>query len=125
MAREHVVLLAFADARGDLPELREEVRGLQKLFERFRDDGRCSKIFMPAATWELIYEVLTTRPDDVAIFHFGGHAREGQMLLDSHLGATSVSGEGLASLLGRRRSGRGALAPCRMSGTRTRLIPEP
>ena len=101
---EHVVFLAFADARGDLPELREEIRRLQALFERFRDDGRCSLIFKPAATWEQIYEVLTTRPDDIAIFHFGGHAQEGQVLLDSHLGAASVGGEGLASLLRRRRN---------------------
>jgi WD40 repeat protein len=104
MAREHVVFLAFADARGDLAELREEIRRLQALFERFRDDGRCSLIFKPAATWEQIYEVLTTRPDDIAIFHFGGHAQEGQVLLDSHLGAAPVGGEGLASLLGRRRN---------------------
>src|SRR5262245_44092968 len=102
MAREHVVFLAFADARGDLPELREEFRRLKKLFERFQEDGRCTLILEPAATWGQIYEVLTSQPDDIAIFHFGGHAHEGQVLLDSHLGAAFVEGEGLAALLGRR-----------------------
>ena len=104
MAREHFIFLAFADARGDLPELHEESRKLQALFERFRDDGRCSLIFRPTATWDQIYHDMTTQPDDIAIFHFGGHADEGQVLLDSHLGATAVESKGLASLLGRRRN---------------------
>ena len=67
---------------------------------RFRDDGRCSLIFRPTATWDQIYHDMTTQPDDIAIFHFGGHADEGQVLLDSHLGATAVESKGLASLLG-------------------------
>ena len=85
MGREHSIFLAFVDARGDLPELREESRRLQSLFERFRDDGRCSLIFKPTATWDQIYQVLITQPDDIAIFHFGGHADEGRLLLDNHL----------------------------------------
>ena len=64
-----------------------------------RDDGRCSLIFRPTAAWDQIYHDMTTQPDDIAIFHFGGHANEGQVLLDSHLGATAVESKGLASLL--------------------------
>jgi hypothetical protein len=104
MAREHVIFLAFADVRSDLPELREERRRLKKLFDKFEKDGRCSLLFEADATWDQVYQILTTQPDDIAIFHFGGHANEGQMLLDSHLGASSVEGEGLAVLLGRRRN---------------------
>ena len=104
MAREHVVFLAFANAHGDLPWLRAERSRLQALFEKFEKDGRCSLLFKPDATWDQIYQVLTTQPDDIAIFHFGGHAREGQLLLDSHLGATPVEAEGLAALLGRRQN---------------------
>jgi WD40 repeat protein len=104
MACEHVIFLTFADARGDLPWLREERRRLKTLFERFEKEGRCSLLFEPDSSWDQIYHILTTQPDDIAIFHFGGHAREGQVLLDSHLGATPVEAEGLAALLGRRQN---------------------
>jgi hypothetical protein len=102
MARDHYVFLSIADACGNLPELHEESRRLHKMFEKFRDDDRCSLIFKPNATWDDLYQVLTSQPDNIAIFHFGGHAREGQVLLDDHLGVAFVGGEGLAALLGRR-----------------------
>src|SRR4051812_10014383 len=66
VAQEHLVFLAFANAHSDLRELREESRRLQALFERFRDDKRCSLIFQPTATWDQIYKVLTSQPDDIA-----------------------------------------------------------
>ena len=104
MAREHVVFLAIADARGDLPELREESRKLQGALRKV--PGRRTMLTDLPADGHLgpIYQVLTTQPDDIAIFHFGGHADEGQVLLDSHLGAASVASEGLASSPGRRRN---------------------
>ena len=47
-----VVFLAFANAEGDLPELREEIRQLQELFEGFAREGRCELVFRPNATLE-------------------------------------------------------------------------
>jgi hypothetical protein len=83
MARQHVILLAFADARGDLPELREEIRRLQDLFERFQGDGRCTLVFRPNATLDQLFRDLQQYRDRIAIVHYGGHADSGRILLEA------------------------------------------
>ena len=45
MGRQHVVFLAFADARVSLPDLREEIRQLLRLFERFDREECCKLVF--------------------------------------------------------------------------------
>ena len=102
-SRPFVVFLAFANAEGDLPELREETRQLQELFEGFAREGRCELIFRPNATLDQIYQVLTSYRDRIAIFHYGGHADSGRLLLESALGAATANAqEALASLLGQQ-----------------------
>jgi len=103
MARQHVVLLAFADARGDLPELREEIRRLQDLFERFQGDGRCTLIFRPNVTLDQLYHELQRHRDRIAIVHFGGHADSGRLLLEAGLEGGPAHAEGLATLFGQQR----------------------
>lgn len=98
-----IVFLAFADAAGDLPELRAEARALQQLFEAFQVEGRCTLVYRPNSTLEEIYDVLTEYRDRIAIFHFGGHADSGRILLDSAVGQAPAHGTGLAKLLGQQR----------------------
>jgi hypothetical protein len=101
-AKPLVVFLAFANAEGDLPELREETRQLQEMFEGFAREGRCELVFRPNATLEQILDVLTTYRDRVALFHYGGHADSGRLLLESSLGAAMANAQGLATLLGQQ-----------------------
>jgi WD40 repeat protein len=98
-----VVFLASANAEGDLPELREESRQLQELFEAFQGEGRCTLVFRPNATLEQIFAVLSAQRDRIALFHFGGHADSARLMLDSALGRAPAHGHGLASLLGQQR----------------------
>ncbi len=97
-----VVFLAFANAEGDLPELRAEIRQLQELFEAFQAEGRCRLEFRPNATLEQIFEVLTKQRDRIALFHFGGHADSGRLMVESALGCAPAHGQGLATLLGQQ-----------------------
>ena len=76
--RLFVVFLAFANAEGDLPELREETRQLQELFEGFAREGPCELIFRPNATLDQIYQ-LTSYRDRIVLFHYGGHADSGRL----------------------------------------------
>ncbi len=103
MARKHVVFLAFADAGGDLPELREESRRLQELFEDVQRDGRCTPVFRPNATLDQVYAVLQEHRDRIAVFHYGGHADSGRLFLEAALGEGPAHAEGLAMLLGQQR----------------------
>jgi len=103
MGRQHVVLLAFADTRGDLPELRDEIRRLQELFEQFQRDGRCTLIFRPNATLDQLYHDLQQYRDRIAIIHYGGHADSGRLLLEASLKGGPAHADGLATLLGQQR----------------------
>jgi hypothetical protein len=104
MARQHVVLLAFADARGELPELHEESRQLQALFESFARAGRCKLKFRPNVTLEQLYQdLLAEDRDQIAIVHYGGHADAGQLMLEEGMESGPAHAKGLATLLGRLR----------------------
>jgi hypothetical protein len=92
-AKPFVVFLAFANAEGNLPELREEIRQLQELFEGFAREGRCELIFRPNATLEQIFDILTSYRDRIALFHYGGHADSGRLLLESTLGAATANAQ--------------------------------
>src|SRR4051794_12730841 len=103
MAKHDVVVLAFADAQGGLPDLREEVRRLQELFEAAQRDGRCTLIFRPNITLEQFFTLLQDYRDRIAVVHYGGHADEGRLFLEEGLDGGPAHAEGLASLLGRQR----------------------
>ena len=98
-----VIFLAFANMEGDLPELHAEIRQLQELFEAFQGEGRCTLVFKPNATLEQIFNILTEQLNRIAIFHYGGHADGGRLMLESALGRAPAYGPGLATLLGQQR----------------------
>jgi hypothetical protein len=107
MARQHHVFLAFA---GNLPGVNKEAWELTALFERLHQKGHCEKPVVEArASLEQIFSRLIELRDRIAIFHFGGHAEPGRLLMESAFEASpaaegcSAYADGLAALLGQQR----------------------
>jgi hypothetical protein len=104
MSKQHVVFLAFADACGDLPELKREGWGLKDIFRRAWEKGLCGEpIVEEKASLERIFDVFEGYRDQIAIFHFGGHAAPDLLLLESAFEPRPAYSEGLATLLGQQR----------------------
>ena len=98
-----VVLLAFANARGDLHTLRDEQRALQELFETLQRSGHCRLVFRPDITLEQLFEVLQEDRERLVLFHYGGHAGADRLMFDSGTGESPAFAGGLATLLGQCR----------------------
>ncbi len=98
-----VVLLAFANARGDLHTLRDEQRELQELFETLQQSGHCRVVFRPDITLEQLFKALQEDRERLVLFHYGGHAREDRLMFDSGTGESPAFAGGLATLLGQCR----------------------
>jgi WD40 repeat protein len=104
MAELPIVVLAFAneqEGRRYLRDLPEELRTLQSILEEAERKGLCRIKLFPNATLEQIFEVFTRNRDRVAIFHYGGHADSGRLLLESGFaGGAPAHAAGLATFLG-------------------------
>jgi CHAT domain len=99
-----VVLLAFANARGDLRALREEQSSLQRLFEPLDRSGHCQLVFRPDITLKQLFEALQENRERLVLFHYGGHADADRLMFDSQTGESPAFAGGLATLLGQCRS---------------------
>ena len=55
------------------------------------------------ATQEDLFDIFTTYPDQVAIFHYGGHAGGAQLHLETAAGNAAAGAAGLAPLLGQQQ----------------------
>jgi WD40 repeat protein len=106
-----VIFLAFANEQGGeghqgyLRKLPEELRHLQAILERAAEKGLCELVVRTNATLEQILEVFQSaeRRDRIAIFHYGGHASNSGLYLESSGGqAHEASAEGLAEFLGQQ-----------------------
>jgi CHAT domain len=98
-----VVLLAFANARGDLRALRKEQRALQRLFEPLDRSGHCQLVFRPDITLKQLFEALLKYRERLVLFHYGGHADADRLMFDSPTGESPAFAGGLATLLGQCR----------------------
>jgi len=104
--RDHkpVILLASADARGELGALHQEVSHLDGLFEGLKSRAKLDYVPLPYAKLTRLYEVLNEYRHRIAIFHYSGHADAGRLMLEAAFesGDGSAYAEGLAELLGSR-----------------------
>ncbi len=96
-----MILMASADAKGDLPALHQEVNRLHALFESLKCHG-IDYLHLPHATLKDLTQALGVHRDRIAIVHYAGHADEGRLMLEKTLGSAdgSAHAEGLAGLLG-------------------------
>jgi hypothetical protein len=104
-----VVLFAFANDQEDparylrLPEEQRRVREALTAAER---SGLCEMVERANATAAEVFDVFLDARyrDRVAVFHFGGHAGDGELLFESPEGAPrTVHAAGLARFLGEQR----------------------
>jgi hypothetical protein len=99
-----MILLASADARGELLDMHAEVSRLDSLFQSLRHRGVHYRL-LPYAGLEAITNALNAHRHQIAIVHYAGHADEGRLMLEAALGSAggAAHAEGLAGLLGGQR----------------------
>ena len=104
------VFLAFANDRADraryLRNLPEEQRQVRAALEEAVEAGLCEIVERSNATIDEVLDVFQDpdHRDRIAVFHFGGHAGDAALLLESSGGeATAAHAGGLARFLGAQR----------------------
>jgi hypothetical protein len=103
-----VILLTFANPQlvpqSYLPMLMSESASIYQHLRPFDIDDVCNIDRIENATIEVIFDTVEawTRRKDIVLFHYGGHAEGGGLLLNTASGSTSMaSATGLARLLGK------------------------
>ncbi|HEX9941447.1 MAG TPA: CHAT domain-containing protein, partial [Thermoanaerobaculia bacterium] len=107
-ARPVVVFFAFANDRAErtryLRNLPEEQRRVRDAMEGAVEAGLCEIVERANATVDEVLDVFQDYRGRVALFHFGGHAGDAELLLESTTGAATVAhAGGLARFLGEQR----------------------
>jgi len=101
-----VIFLAFANDRERyLYNLKLEQRGIREALRRAEEAGLCEVVNENNTTIDDILDVFQKYRDRIAIFHYGGHADDYLLLLESDAGerAPAHSG-GLVSFLARQKN---------------------
>jgi len=101
-----VIFLAFANDRERyLYNLKLEQRGIREVLRRAEEAGLCEVVYENNTTIGDILDVFQKYRDRIAIFHYGGHADDYLLLLESDAGehAPAHSG-GLVSFLARQKN---------------------
>jgi tetratricopeptide (TPR) repeat protein len=108
--RPIVIFFAFANDRADraryLRNLPDEQRHVREAMEAAVEAGLCEVVERANATVDEILDMFQDPEyrDRVAVFHFGGHAGDAELLLESAGGeATVAHAGGLARFLGEQR----------------------
>jgi len=105
-SNQPVIFLAFANDREKyLYNLKLEQRGIREALRRAEEAELCEVVFENNTTIADILDVFQKYRDRIAIFHYGGHADDYLLLLESEAGerAPAHSG-GLASFLARQKN---------------------
>ncbi|MDX2245418.1 MAG: AAA family ATPase [Bacteroidia bacterium] len=99
-----VIFLAFANDRQNyLYNLTTEQRSIRSELESAEKAGLCEVVYETDTTIENIFDVFQKYRGRVAIFHYGGHADDYKMLLESKAGGSSVAHSvGLSTFLSRQ-----------------------
>ena len=97
-----IVLLAFADPRRDLGNLKDEVSGLRDIF--WPKEEFVETIFLDHPSLDQIVAAFQRYRNRIVAFHYGGHASGFELLLEDSQGNTQSAGaSGLAQFLGGQR----------------------
>jgi len=99
-----VIFLAFAnDREGFLHNLGVEQRKISDALDKASAAGLCEVVQKSSVTVKTIFNVFQQYRNRIAIFHYGGHADDYTLLLESEEGDRSVAhSEGLVSALARQ-----------------------
>ncbi|MCB0588189.1 MAG: CHAT domain-containing protein [Phaeodactylibacter sp.] len=101
-----IIFLAFANGRdGYLPMINRERKNIIRAMRPHDDEGLIKVVSEGSSSLEDIYEVFNNYPNQVAIFHYGGHAGSGHLQLEQpDTSAQKAYTQGLAQLLGQQES---------------------
>jgi hypothetical protein len=99
-----VIFLAFAnDKQNYLYNLTTEQRNIRSELENAERAGLCEVVYETDTTLESIFDVFQKYRGRVAIFHYGGHADDYKMLLETRAGGSTVAhSAGLSTFLARQ-----------------------
>jgi WD40 repeat protein len=102
-----VIFLAFANEQEPgapyLRQLPEEARRLRQILEKAHREKLCELVLRTNATAAEILDVFQHYRNQVAVFHYGGHANGYQLLLESAGRETAAANAGgLATFLGQQ-----------------------
>ena len=100
-----VIFIAFSNARGDLRKLAEEQRLIRDALDDARKNNLCEYVERSNATADDLFDVFQNPEyrDRIAVFHYGGHANDYQILLESAQGEVATAeAKGLAAFLGQQ-----------------------
>ena len=103
-----IIYLAFANDHNDqtryLRQLNQEYRALKSTLEAAENQGLCRLVIDAAATVETVLDTFTKYRDQIAIFHFAGHANGYQLLLEPAQSKPGVADAGgLAAFLSQQQ----------------------
>ena len=100
-----LIFLAFANDRDDyLPMINRERKNIARTMRRHDDEGLIKVVTEASSSLEDIFEVFHHYPDQVSIFHYGGHAGSTHLRLEQPDTSTlEVFAGGLAQLLGQQK----------------------
>ena len=102
-----VIFLAFANppfgAQGHLRNLGEEARRLEKTLKQAEKKHLCELVVKAYAGLDEILAVFREFRNRVAIFHYAGHAKNFELLLEDAVdGTVGIDSRGLATVLGQQ-----------------------
>lgn len=112
-ASEHrpVIFVCFANDHNDrtryLRDLAQEEKQLTEILDKAQQDGLCKLIVRARVTAEELFRVFQSRENrnNIAVFHFAGHANGYQLFLETIEGNVQVAdAAGLAAFLGQQRA---------------------
>lgn len=107
MKQPPVILLAFANARNDqeLRFLDQEWTNIKKALAKAESEGLCEVIICPGRTLDVVLQEFRKYEDRITIFHFGGHANDYSLYLETPFGKRDIIyAEGLAAYFGTQKS---------------------
>lgn len=101
-----VIFLAFANDREQyLHNLHIEQRGIREALKSAREAGLCEVVERNNTTIRDLFDVFQEYQDRVAVFHYGGHADDYLLLLESETGERAIANSGgLISFLAQQKA---------------------
>ncbi|MCB0629621.1 MAG: CHAT domain-containing protein [Lewinella sp.] len=100
------IFLAFANDRDAyLPLINRERKNIYRALRRHDDEGLIKVEKEASSTLDDIFDIFQSYPDEVCIFHYGGHAGGEHLQLESDdASAQQAYAAGLAELLGQQQN---------------------
>lgn len=100
-----IIFLAFANDRDNyLSMITRERKNIRRALRRHHDEGLIQVEAEASSSLEDVFDMFTNYDNQIAIFHYGGHAGGTHLQLESEDGAQEAYAGGMAKILGAQES---------------------